>query len=310
MLVFGTQMHLVTFVFLLLEVLLFFYQYIYYLQRPGDKGRMWYLILLFLLIVYNITGGLFPDPNINIPIVIQNMIAYGSGFLIASYFPFYFYKGFELKRLRFHAIYGVFIFLLVPYLVFFVIDYSIHKNLTYAIHYGIIIPGFYSLVLLWAILRSIRFKYKENKNDGTFWEVIAVYCAVIPWVSMTVITYFHGGQLIEVIFTNGGFIVITIIFISSSIKRAKLEFHELQELKMIGKNNSPYFEPNCIMFGLTQREIEAVQLIRQGMRNGPIADALNISESTVKKHIENMFHKTGAGSRMELIHKLVFTPNS
>lgn len=119
MLVFGTEMHLVTFVFLLLEVFLFFYQFIHYLERPQDKGRMWYLILLFLLIVYNITGGLFPDPNIGIPTVTQNIIAYGSGFLMGAYFPYYFYRAFELKRLRFHAIYGVLCFLILQYLIFF-----------------------------------------------------------------------------------------------------------------------------------------------------------------------------------------------
>ena len=102
MLVFGTEMHIVTFVFVLLEIVMFFYQLVDYLSRPQDKSRMWYLILLFLLIVYNITGGLFPDPRINIPIVTQNIIAYGSGFLMGAYFPYYFYKGFGLKGLRVH----------------------------------------------------------------------------------------------------------------------------------------------------------------------------------------------------------------
>src|SRR5690606_18134941 len=133
MLVFGTEMHLVTFIFLLLEVFLFFYQFIHYLQRPQDKGRMWYLVLLFLLITYNITGGLFPDANIAIPIVAQNIIAYGSGFLMGAYFPYYFYRAFELKRLRFHAIYGVLCFLLLPYLIFFVIDYGIDGDLDSAV---------------------------------------------------------------------------------------------------------------------------------------------------------------------------------
>lgn len=303
MLVFDTEMHLVTFIFVLLEVLLFFYQFIHFLQRPQDKGRMWYLILLFLLIVYNITGGLFPDPNIDISIVIQNIIAYGSGFLMASYFPYYFYRGFELKRLRFHAVYGVFLFLLLPYFVFFVVDYSIHKNLNYAIQFGIVIPFFYSLVLLWAILRSIRLKYKENKNDSSLWEVIAVYCAVIPWVSMTVIAYFNLGQLIEVIFTNGGFVVITILFISKSVNKARLEYEQLTNLTVNGIQPSP-FEENCCQYKLTNREIEIVQLLRQGYRYQAIAEKLFISELTVKKHARNIFEKVGATNKIELIHKL------
>ena len=140
--------------------------------------------------------------------------------------------------------------------------------------------------------------------------MVAVYCAVIPWATLTVFAYFQVGQLIEVIFTNGGFLVITIIFISRSVNRAREDYRELQELKMIGKQPSPYFEENCISYGLTQREIEIIQLIRQGWRNRAIAESLNISEGTVKKHVENLFHKTGATGRVELIHKLAFTSNS
>ena len=57
---------------------------------------------------------------------------------------------------------------------------------------------------------------------------------------------------------------------------------------------------------LTPREIEIVRMIAQGLRNRVIAERLSISEGTVKKHIENIFNKTGATSRVELLHKLYF----
>ncbi|GGI23323.1 response regulator transcription factor [Pedobacter mendelii] len=305
--VFGSEMLVITFVFAVLEVVMFFYQFIYYLSRPQDKQRLYYLVLLLLLIIYNTIGGLFPDPQINIPIVVQNILAYGSGFIMASYFPYYFYKGFDLVRLRFHALYGVLLFLILPFLIFFVVVYSFNENLDLAIKYGIIIPFFYSLILLGAITRAIWLKYQHNKSRTNYMEVIAVYLAVIPWVSMTVIAYFNLGQFIEVIFTNGGFLVITIIFISTSIKLARKDYEELQQLKMVGMHPSPYLEENCISYGLTQREIQIVQLIRKGWKNKAIAESLHISEGTVKKHVENLFHKTGATGRVELIHKLVFT---
>lgn len=301
--VFETEMLLITFIFAALEVLMFFYQFIYYLSRPQEKQRLYYLILLFLLIVYNITGGLFPDPEINLPIVVQNVIAYGSGFLMASYFPFYFYKGFDLKKLRFHAVYGVLLFLILPYLIFFVVVYSINQNLDYAIKHGIVVPFFYSIVLLWAILRAIRLKYQDNKSKVNFLEVVAVYLAVIPWVSMTVIAYFNLGQLIEVIFTNGGFVVITIIFISKSVTRARVEYKQLTELSINGVRSSS-FQENCIDYKLTNREIEIVQLLRQGFKYQTIAENLFISELTVKKHVRNVFEKTGVNNKIELIHKL------
>ncbi|WP_423147807.1 response regulator transcription factor [Rubrolithibacter danxiaensis] len=264
---------------------------------------MWYLILLFLLIVYNTTGGLFPDPEIDISIITQNIIAYGSGFLMASYFPYYFYKAFDLQRLRLHAIYGVPLFLITPYIIFFVIEYSLNGNLNLAIKYGIIIPFFYSLVLLWAILRAIRVKFKDNRDSNKFPEVVAVYCAVIPWASMTVFAYFNVSQLVEVIFTNGGFIIITIIFITRSINRARIEYERLMEL-----NNGfirPFaFEENCKIYQLTCREIEIVRLIRQGCKYKTIGETLFISEKTVNKHVQNIFDKVNVSNKVELLNKL------
>lgn len=87
---------------------------------------------------------------------------------MASYFPFYFYKGFDLKSLKFHATWGVLFFLLIPYILFFVIVYSLNENLEFAIKYGIIIPFFYSIVLLCAIYWAILKKYHANKNKANF----------------------------------------------------------------------------------------------------------------------------------------------
>lgn len=301
--VFGTEMLLITFIFTVLEIVMFFYQFIHYLSRPQEKQRLYYLILLLLLIIYNITGGLFPDPEINLSIVTQNSIAYGSGFLMASYFPYYFYKGFDLKRLRFHAVYGVLLFFIVPYLIFFVIVYSVNKNLDFAVKNGIIVPFFYSIVVLWAILRAIRVKYQGDRSRANFIEVIAVYMAVIPWVMMTIIAYFNLGQFIEVICTNGGFVVITIMFIYKSITNARLEYQRLMEVTINGIGPSS-FQENCSHFKLTNREVEIVQLLRQGYKYQTIGEKLFISELTVKKHVHNVFEKAGASNKVELIHKL------
>jgi DNA-binding CsgD family transcriptional regulator len=279
------------------------------LFRPQDKSRMWYLILLALLIVYNITGGLFPDPNIGISIIAQNIIAYGSGFLMASYFPYYFYKAFELNRLRFHALYGVPLFLLVPYIVFFVIAYSFNGNLEFAIEYGVIIPFFYSFVIVWAISKAVLSKYRERSSKHNFVEIFAVYCAVIPWASMTVLSYFHASQLVEVVITNGGFVVITILFISRYIANARIEYERLQTFSH-NDGHSTSLEANCQFYQLTSREIEIVRLIRQGNKYKEIGEKLFIAERTVTKHVQNIYEKAGVSNRVELINKLEQTQKS
>jgi len=302
MLVFGTQIHIVTFIFIVLETVMFLFQFMYYLFRPEDKSRLWYLILLFLLLLYNVTGGLFPDPKINLPIDLQNMVAYGTGFLMASYFPYYFYRAFDLKILRWHAVYGVPLFLMLPYLIFFVIVYAITGDLKVDIHYGVIAPFIYSLVLLWVIFKAIWAKYRENSNHQYYMEEIAVYCAVTPWASMTVFSWFQVGQLTEVLCTNTGFIIITIVFISNSIKATRMEYRQFIEMSVgTGAEN---FEANCRNYKLTKREIEVFLLIKMGLRYKEIGERLFISERTVNKHVQNIFEKTGVSGKIQLLQKL------
>jgi DNA-binding CsgD family transcriptional regulator len=54
-------------------------------------------------------------------------------------------------------------------------------------------------------------------------------------------------------------------------------------------------------FGITAREREIIELMRQGLRNREIAARLFISTATVKNHFHNIFEKTGAVNRVELI---------
>ena len=54
-------------------------------------------------------------------------------------------------------------------------------------------------------------------------------------------------------------------------------------------------------YGLTKRELEIAGLIAEGKSNGEIAEQLYISETTVKKHVSNIFEKMGIGRREELL---------
>lgn len=71
----------------------------------------------------------------------------------------------------------------------------------------------------------------------------------------------------------------------------------LHEQKEESVNTQKSFEN----YGLTKREIEIVKLIQSGKSNGDIASELFISETTVKKHVSNIFEKTGVKKREELI---------
>jgi len=53
--------------------------------------------------------------------------------------------------------------------------------------------------------------------------------------------------------------------------------------------------------GLTPREVEVLQLIRDGFKNKQIASELSISENTVNFHIKNIVDKLGANDRTHAV---------
>lgn len=53
-------------------------------------------------------------------------------------------------------------------------------------------------------------------------------------------------------------------------------------------------------FNLSSREIDVLKLVLAGKHNQEIADKLNISINTVKKHLSHIYHKTKVQSRNQL----------
>ncbi|MCU1318961.1 MAG: two component transcriptional regulator, LuxR family [Edaphobacter sp.] len=72
--------------------------------------------------------------------------------------------------------------------------------------------------------------------------------------------------------------------------------------------------PERKTYGLTPRELEVVTCIVEGCSNKDVAKQFSISEETVKRHLSNIFDKTGISTRLELAlfaiaHKLVILGN-
>ncbi len=242
--VFGSELHLVTFLISLIELTFFFYQVIYYLSRPQDKARLYYLILLYLLIQYNIVSGLLPDESWGINLVIQNILAFSVALIMAMYFPFYFYKSYDLKGLRFYAYGGSVFFLLIPFVLFFLIPYMLTGDLEISRRMVVVIPFFYALSFLYTLRKAILLK-NRHYEDIVKKEVTGMYIGVLFWSSLPIVAFFesdlnrilmpvmnfhNGSQVVEVMTTNMGLFVMTILFVRRSVKQSRLEYFQLQQL--------------------------------------------------------------------------------
>ena len=60
-------------------------------------------------------------------------------------------------------------------------------------------------------------------------------------------------------------------------------------------------------FKFTKRETDIIDGVLQGKSNPKIGVSLSLSENTVKTHLQNIFKKTGAASRSELVYLLMLS---
>lgn len=244
MLVLGTRMHVVTFLIIIFEMLFFFYQIVHYLSRPSDKKRFYYLILLYLLIQYNMASGLFPDPRYSLSITFQNIIIFGAGYIMGMYFPYYFYKVFNLKKMRFYAYWGSFLFLFLPFVFLFLVPYYITGDLERCKKFILIVAFLYALSFIYSLSNAIKNQSFEEKVLFPKNEIISVFIGSFFWISLPVISYFEvnanaffepifdfndTSQVIEMITTNAGLLIMTILFMRQSIRQSRLEYEKLLE---------------------------------------------------------------------------------
>lgn len=327
MLVFGTEMHIVTFLFVCAELVIFCYLLIYRLARPDDKSAYLNILLISLLLFYNITGGLLPDANMPGSYTMQMSIAYATGFITPCYFPYYVYHAFYLKKMRFHAYKGVFIFLITPY-VFFVLLFVFSGNLETAKNL-LIFPTAYALCVIVSLVKAVRHKYNNSFKTNDAREEMAVsLLSLTPWVGLPVIDYFNSGQAVEAATTNTGFLLLLALQLKQHLTKVKAEHQRLieteaqllnwneklrQEVEKRTReiehlNAEQRVKESSLQYQLTKREQEIAALICRGISYKQIGENLFIAERTVTKHVQNIFDKVQVSNKLELLNKLGVVP--
>jgi signal transduction histidine kinase/DNA-binding NarL/FixJ family response regulator len=230
-----TEMHMVTFLITVFELVMLVFQGIYFLQRPGEKSRLQFLLLLVCLIAYNVCSGLFPDQQWIIPLSIQTIIAYFVGFAMSMYVVYYFYKVFDLKHLKFFATYGLLFFLFLPFVFLFVVPYLLTGDSRLSAKLTVIVPFCYGLGFVYSTARALILKFKTAKSEGRlideplYEHAIVAYISMVCWASLPVIVFFGDFQVVEHSVTNAGFLMMTIIYVRSAIKQSRREYTKLLE---------------------------------------------------------------------------------
>lgn len=228
--------------------------------------------------------------------------------------------------MKFHAYKGVFIFLMLPYLIF-VLVFVLTEKLETAKNL-LIIPVLYALWVIITLVKAVRYKYNYDFSSGAAREEIAVtFLSLTPWVALPVIDYYNAGQAVEAATTNTGFLLLLSLQLKQHITKLKSERKRLVESEENLKNwneklkeevekrakeieqmtTEERIKGNCEKYGLTAREKEIAVFICRGQSYKQIAENLYISERTATKHSQNIFDKVEVSNKLELLNRLTAT---
>ena len=218
---------------IIIEGVAFLFQFFYFLERPSDSNRKYYLILLLILISYNVSGGLIPNDNWEISMELQRTIGHATAIGMSMYFVFYIYRVFKLEHMRWLATRGVWIFLFAPFILLFVVPLYATGDLDFSQKLLLPIPTFYAVWFISKVIRhfiqnyrSLRSSNKRNYRVYIFSVSMAMFC----WALLPIVTFFKMSPVIEHVSTNLGLMFMTGLYIHSLIIEARSENRRLQRL--------------------------------------------------------------------------------
>ena len=310
---FGTEIHLITFIFICFEIIVLFFQFPFYLSRAQDKSRFRFLILIIAFIFYNICSGFLPDKRIQINLFIQNIVAFGSGIILATYYFFYLVKELNISQKKLFNTKILLLSLVLSFVFGFVITYLVTGNLTSSKRIFIIFP---ILISIYFCITTIKFLTQKKKkmrfNETPFKAMIySGYLGIIFMASMPVVVYFGDYQTINNGLVNISFILSFYAYIKYITFQGKIEHEFLQKSgytslyeycndKLQPKDNNKKSLRNC---NLTSRELDIAYLILKELTFEEIASETFISPKTVSKHASNIYKKLNCCNKREFIDK-------
>ncbi len=117
--------------------------------------------------------------------------------------------------------------------------------------------------------------------------------AGIAWL----LNFFQYKQSVRVLSTEGYVVLVALVFATLGLWMGR---------RLAGRRERGSFQRNqqaLEYLGITERELEVLELVAKGMSNQQVADRLFVSTNTVKTHLKHLFDKLDVSRRTQAVGK-------
>jgi DNA-binding CsgD family transcriptional regulator len=299
---FGTELKLTTFIFTCIELIVLFFQFPNYLSRKQDKSRIRFLILIIAFIFYNLCSGLLPDERIPIHVLAQNILAFGSGIILATYYFYYLVQELNISQEKLFNTKVLFWSLVLSFVIGFILTYFITGSIKLSKRNFIILPV---LISVYFCITTVKFlaknKIKQKLETPFKLMVYSGYIGIIFMATMPIVVFFGDYQTINNGLVNISFVITFYAYIKHYLFQSKLEYNLLKKAGFFGieeKESSLLYQSN-----LTGRQLAVAYLLLKGLTQEEVAEELVIETKTVSKHASNIYKKTNTKNIKDFLEK-------
>ena len=170
-----------------------------------------------------------------------------------------------------------------------------------------------NMLIVWVLL--VAAAHRSNANAVPFFCFGHIVCLQVPLIIGKILSPVIGLEAqalfvldAVVILIVMAFLAVGVFFLCSSLfRRQRLVNSDFDTPDALFRDNTNMSLAAAVFvsrFGITQREVDVVGLIGKGYTMGQIAERLVISEETVRSHAKNIYRKTGAHGKKELVEMI------
>lgn len=144
----------------------------------------------------------------------------------------------------------------------------------------------------------------EEGQDGV--ETTRQIKRISPHTNVVILTSFHDDQYIFPALKAGAIAYLLkdmkmdkLVEVLKHAARGEVYLHPTVAMRVLQNFRGDEIVPDRMMSELTQREMDVLKQIAQGLSNSEVAEVLEISEYTVKGHVSNILNKLGLSDRTQ-----------
>lgn len=303
--VFGTEMKMITFINVIIDVIFLFWALLGTFARPGDESKVRFLYLVLAFLAYNVFGGFLPDEEITIiNLLSQNIIAYSAGIILPVYYFLFITKELNIYLGKFYNPKNLLIVLVSVFLIGYILPYIIYEDFDVSRDLFIITPLIIGLILWFKIVKYFYFNIRKDYQDNYFKIIaIAAYLGIGFIACLPIVNVFGDLQFMEVFLVNIAFYLMAFAQIKRYIFISRMESKIISNYNNIqSPNKKEHYIKSAVDLHnvLTERQFELAPLIvNLGYTYEYISEITFISKGTVSKHASNIFERVKVSNRKE-----------